>query len=593
MPDALTTFSTRATPQSRPAGGATVKNAAGGYTFGVDDLNRVRRFLVLGSEGTYYTKAPELTRDNAEAVIRLAHSDPAALVEAITEISVAGRAPRQNPAIFALAIAASQADEAGRAYALAALPKVCRTSTHLYLFAQYVQQFRGWGRGLKRAVGAWYGDKPVDKLTYQILKYRQREGWRHADLLAKSHTNPREPVRDNLYRYIVDTMTDRDAERLQSITRTHRQRADGVEVRVPNSKDKQTLAASHYQTWTNPMLGANELPDLVGAYEQVQHATAKQAVNLIVRFDLSWEMLPDRLLNEIDVWDALIAKGMPQTALIKQLPRLTKLGLTTSKVGAVIAAQIKDREQLKRGRVHPINVLVAQRTYAAGQSVRGESTWTPTPRITDALDQAFYEAYGAVEPAGVPMLLACDVSGSMGAAASGLPITCREAVAALTLVTLNVEDGAEIIGFSDGRSHDRHVRPGFSYGYPAMTQAGVATRLDISPRRRLDDVTTYMAGLNFGRTDCALPMIWAQKNRLDFSAIHIYTDCETWFGSVHPWQALDAYRQQVGHDVRLAVVAMTATGNTIANIEDPSQIDIAGFDSSVPAVLSEFSAGRI
>ena len=45
---------------------------------------------------------------------------------------------------------------------LAALPAVARTGTHLFLFAGYVEQFRGWGRGLRRAVADWYVSKPVD-----------------------------------------------------------------------------------------------------------------------------------------------------------------------------------------------------------------------------------------------------------------------------------------------------------------------------------------------------------------------------------------------------------------------------------------------
>jgi 60 kDa SS-A/Ro ribonucleoprotein len=562
MTDVLKGFQTRQTPQSQPAGKATTKNAAGGHVFAIDDMARVRRFLVLGtSGGTYYTRPQELTKANAEAVVRLAQSDPVALVDTITEISVAGRAPRQNPCIFALALAASLADEAGRAYALAALPKVCRIGTHIYLWSSYIEGFRGWGPALVRAVASWYNTKDTDRLAYQILKYRQREGWRHADLLALSHPKPIEAIRDNLYRYIVDTMTGRDPERVERMA-PHRER---------------------YQVF--PAGEVPALPDLVGAYEAVQQSSPVGAVNLIAKHDLSWEMLPDRLLSEPMVWEALIAKGMPQTALMRQLPRLTRLGLTDSRTGTVIAGQLDNAELLKRGRVHPINILVAQRTYASGRSVAGEATWTPTPRITDALDSAFYKAYGAIEPAGKPILLACDVSGSMGSPASGLPISCREVCAALSLVTLNVEKGAEVIGFSDGRSHAGY---GGYFGANSM-----ATRLDISPRRRLDDVTRYMAGMNFGRTDCALPMIWALKNKLDFEAIQIYTDNETWFGQVHPWQALDTYRQKVGHDVKLTVVSMTATGTSIANPDDPSQLDIAGFDSNVPQVLSEFAAGLI
>jgi 60 kDa SS-A/Ro ribonucleoprotein len=569
--DALKGFSTKTTPQSQPAGAATVKNAAGGHVFAIDDMARLRRFLTLGtSGGTYYTKAQDLTRDNAEVIVKLAHENPTALVDEIAAVSTAGRAPKQNPAIFALALCAAEADVPGRRYALAALPRVCRTGTHMYLFAGYVEQFRGWGRGLKHAVADWYNSRDVDKLAYQIVKYRQREGWRHADLLALSHPEPQDPVRDALYRWVVDVMTGtRDAERIDFVTRSHRE---------------------HYRTWVaegGPGSSELTLPELVDAFVEVQSATALQAVNLIAAHDLSWEMLPDRLVTEALVWEALIHKGLPQTALMRQLPRLTNMGLTTGKTGAVIAGQLCSPEKLRQGRVHPINVLVAARTYAAGRSARGDATWTPLPNITGALDSAFYAAYGAVEPSGKSMLLACDVSGSMGSPAGGLPISCREACAALSLVSLNVEKNADIIGFSDGRGHGGNL-----WGFHSSANS-MATRLDISARRRLDDVCTYMAGLNFGRTDCALPMLWAMKNKLDFDAIWTLTDNETWYGQIHPWQALKAYRDHVGHDVKYGVIAMTATGTSIADPDDASSMDVAGFDTTVPQVMSDFSAGKI
>ena len=36
------------------------------------------------------------------------------------------------------------------------------------------------------------------------------------------------------------------------------------------------------------------------------------------------EMLPDAALGEKSTWEALITKGMPQMALIRQLPRITR-----------------------------------------------------------------------------------------------------------------------------------------------------------------------------------------------------------------------------------------------------------------------------
>ena len=176
-----------ATPHALPIP-KTLPNAAGGYSFAVDDWTRLDRFLILGSEGgSYYAGEQVLTRDNAAAVLHAIQADGVRAVGRIVAISVGGRAPKNDPALFALALAASADDLATRRAALAALLKVARTGTHLFQFAAFVQGTRGWGRALRRAVGAWYLAQPVDRLAYQLVKYRQRDGWSHRDLLRLAH----------------------------------------------------------------------------------------------------------------------------------------------------------------------------------------------------------------------------------------------------------------------------------------------------------------------------------------------------------------------------------------------------------------------
>jgi len=99
-----------------------------------------------------------------------------------------------------------------------------------------------------------------------------------------------------------------------------------------------------------------------------------------------------------------------------------------------------------------------------------------------------------------------------------------------------------------------------------------------------------MDGMQFGRTDCSLPMSWAQKNRVEADAFVIYTDNETWFGE-HPVKALQRYRDEMGIDARLVVVGMTATQFTIADPEDAGMLDVVGFDTAAPEVISRFAAG--
>ncbi|HRD62966.1 MAG TPA: TROVE domain-containing protein, partial [Nocardioides sp.] len=253
-----------------------VRNSAGGYTFVLDDAARLRRFLVLGVDGgTYYAAPRALAAESAEVVARLAESDPQTLVDTIVDVSTRGIAPKQNPALFALAYAASI--PASSALALEALPKVARTGTHLFLFAEYVEQFRGWGRGLRRAVASWYTDQDADSVGYQAVKYRQREGWSHRDLLRLAHPRTDVAALKDTFDWIV-----------------------------------------------RGSLGEHT-PRLVEGFVKAQAATgAEQWVALVRDYRLSWEMLPDVALGEAAAWDALLDVGVPQTALMRQLPRLTR-----------------------------------------------------------------------------------------------------------------------------------------------------------------------------------------------------------------------------------------------------------------------------
>ena len=203
-------------PQSEPLNERQVKNNAGGFVFELDDWGRLDRFLVLGSDApTYYQSAKDLTRENAKCVERCYDLDAARTVTRIVEISVEGRAPKNDPAVFALAIGAAHTNEEVRRFALAALPQVCRTGTHLFHFVIAVRALgRGWGRTLKRAVANWYDGKDVDKVAYQAIKYRQRDGYSHKRLLQTAHPAGKgegKRSRTALYRWICDKSFSEDS----------------------------------------------------------------------------------------------------------------------------------------------------------------------------------------------------------------------------------------------------------------------------------------------------------------------------------------------------------------------------------------------
>ena len=175
----LTRVITEPIPQSEPLDERQAPNSAGGYSYPVSDWTRLDRFLILGSEGgSYYASERKLTLENAEAVRRCAQEDGQRVVERI----VGDRGHRARPQGWpAPSSPWRSAPQAGTrrpgSWPARRLPGVARTATHLMQFVGFSTLMRGWGRGLRSAVRDWYLGKDPKEVAYQVVKYRQREGW--------------------------------------------------------------------------------------------------------------------------------------------------------------------------------------------------------------------------------------------------------------------------------------------------------------------------------------------------------------------------------------------------------------------------------
>ena len=77
-------------------------------------------------------------------------------------------------------------------------------------------------------------------------------------------------------------------------------------------------------------------------------------------------------------------------------------------------------------------------------------------------------------------------------------------------------------------------------------------------------------------------------HKMLFDKAVVFTDNETWCGRVHPTEALKRYRQLYVPTAKLVVCATTATEFTIADPNDPGMLDLCGFDSSCPQLISAF-----
>jgi 60 kDa SS-A/Ro ribonucleoprotein len=571
-------FNLKKTPQSAPIPGtAQVANDNAGFVWAVDDWTRLDRFLILGSEGgTFYASERALTRDNAEAVLRCIAADGARVVARIVEISQAGRAPKNDPALFALALAAKLGDETTRRAAFAALPQVARIGTHLFHFAEYIKALGGWGRGTMRAFARWYNDMDAARLAFQAVKYQGRDGWSHRDILRKSHPTAATAQHQAIYHWMVKGWDDR------------------VGVGGLHPPGPVAGGSGNPSRVPSQVVGEAPHPDRVlatiWAFERAKRMTARADARalceLVTQYGLPHECVPTEMKQFPQVWEALLPH-MGLTAMLRNLGKMTEVGLLgwMSEAEAFVIDRLSRAEALRAARVHPLALLVALKTYAQGHGDKGKLTWKPRQRIVDALDRAFYLSFETVQPTGARTLLALDVSGSMTSPViAGMPgITPRVGSAAMALVTAAVEPAHEVVAFTSGSFKTRWA----GYG------SGLAP-VAISPRTRLDDVIKSTDALPFGGTDCALPMLWAADNRVPIDIFCVYTDSETWAGDIHPVQALQAYRQKMGIGAKLAVIAMTSNGSTIADPNDAGMLDVVGFDTATPAIIADFAttAGR-
>jgi 60 kDa SS-A/Ro ribonucleoprotein len=518
----------QATPQNQPIPGREAemtRNNAGGFTFTLDKWGRFDRFLILGSDTpTYYQEAPALTRENTKNVFDCIKEDGQRAVTRTVEISTSGRAPKNDPAEFALAIAAVHGDAETVKAAYGALSRVCRTGTHLFQFVDALDRMGKWNAAAKRGVAKWYTDRDVNRMALQLVKYQSRNGWSHRDVLRLAHVKPLTDVQSGAFRYVV---------------------------KGPEG-----------------MVKGQPVPELLVNFERLKKADAKTAISIIsANKDVTWEMIPTELQRDADVWAALLP-NMGLTAMIRKLGQLTNVGLIAplSEGAKLVIAKLQHAEAIKSARVHPVTLLNALKQYSAGKGDKGSLTWSPDQRVISTLNDAFYDSFSFIESTGESYLLGVDCSSSMfGYRVNKSSLTAAEVAGVMALAIAKREPNHWIGGFN--------------------TQMG---ELKINPSMRLDDALRVIQRFSWGGTDCALPMLHASKHKMQVDKFVVITDNETWAGRTAPTQALQQYRSEFNRTSKLIVCGTTATNFTIADPRDPGMLDVVGFDSAVPQLIQQF-----
>lgn len=531
MAKALRNYVNRTVPATEPLNSRQVANNGGGFSYAITDKVRLERFLILGTDGgTYYVKEMDLTKQNVEFLRNLIKTNEDLVRETAVEISDAGRAYRNDAAIFVMALLLAEGKN--KSATVSAINKVVRTGMHVYQLADFIDSLGGWGRAKRSAIAGWFSSKTPDELAYQAVKYRQRNGWTLRDLMRLSHPK-------------------------------------GIDQNVGNF----ILGKPH-----------DVIPGVIDGFEKMQKATSVENVIRVLNVhpNLPWETIPTQFLNDVRIWKKLRENGqLKGQALVRQITRLAKMGaFNDMSFARDYADALRDEQMIRKTRLHPMQYLNAYVVYTQGQlkssggwySSYGnrEKSWSHSGIIQDALDDGFGLAFGNIEPSNKNMMISVDVSSSMTWYAAGTSnFTCAQAAGAMAMVTARVEPKYVVNGFS-----------------------GNLVDLNITARDSIETAFRKVADRNFGSTNPSAPIVKAMNEGIPVDTFVVITDNEVNSGQ-HPSMALKRYRDKTGIPARMVVMGMAANNFSIADPLDSHMLDVVGFDSNTPKVVSDFSAGRI
>lgn len=360
--------------------------------------------------------------------------------------------------------------------------------------------------------------------------------------------------------------------------------------------------------------------------------------------DLLDSHFPAKAGDKGDVKSTGYVIGMPITALRRILNKLSAIGLTNPHGSPFatflidsLAKQLKDPMVLAKGRVHPMDMLVAWKQYSLGRGDKGSLTWTANQTLVDALEAGFTAAFRTLRGYGVPIAHGIDASGSMSGSGTVPGINCLNAATVCALMVLSFYK-AERRYAHEHKSPFRQLISYFSGGWsgpPALTDITA----EVSDQTTFDQMCRLVQRSDWASTDisafidyCSAQLRGSlQKAKSGdrafkdvpvknwpgyYKALCVWTDNDVNSGR-NVTLALKEYIELVQECVRLypltevdgkvvrtspsklfaslhpkmIVLATYASHFTVGDPCDPNVLGVCGCDLSVPTMISTFLFG--
>ncbi|GMS99179.1 hypothetical protein PENTCL1PPCAC_21354, partial [Pristionchus entomophagus] len=136
--------------------------------------------------------------------------------------------------------------------------------------------------------------------------------------------------------------------------------------RLPIDSDEATSAKKKYTEEQMKREDESQALKLIETFLSLSKDSTDEEVFKAVReIGLVREHIPTEKLNSRRVWKGLLKK-MPMTALIRNLGKMQNVGLLTGGILAQVAYHVRNKDALKKARIHPIQLLLAKTVNHTG-----------------------------------------------------------------------------------------------------------------------------------------------------------------------------------------------------------------------------------
>jgi 60 kDa SS-A/Ro ribonucleoprotein len=250
-----------------------------------------------------------------------------------------------------------------------------------------------------------------------------------------------------------------------------------------------------------------------------------------------------------------------------------------------VVNHLKNREVIKKARIHPVHVLTAWFTYRKGHGKLSKHTWVSNREIIKALEEMFYLSFKNIEPTGKRICFLIDCSGSMCSPSLCEGVTCAESAALLAMIFARSETTKET-----SPDHSFYLFTSKSGGGCVYTsKTGLTDVSDvIDAKAEFVNVVAACQRSDWGSTDISMGILEALKYKRKYDAFVVITDNDVNSG-IKPSEAMKQYRTGMKMPTtKLVVVATQGSDYTIADPSDPFMMDMVGFDAHGPKILQDF-----